>query len=211
MNRLHAEAHSQSLPPPLPIKAGEIFRWSLTRFAEVSVAEDTSDLRRAIHVRQALMIGFLIARPVRRRTLLCMKVGRHVIPDGGVYRLRFDAHEMKDGRARSFLLPAKLVPVMQAYLDRHRPVLANGNDTGALWLSQYGDPITEDGLSRELPKVTQKHLGVEMRPHAFRHVAATSVAETDPEHVNIIKDILDHATRHVSETLQPRPRPLSCN
>lgn len=209
VNRLHAEAHSQSLPPPLPIKAGEIFRWSLTRFAEISAAEYTSDLQRAIHVRQALMIGFLIARPIRRRSLLCMEVGTHIIPDGEGYRLRFDGHEMKDGRARSFLLPAKLVPMMQAYLDHHRPVLANGKDTNALWLSQYGDPITEDGLSRELPKVTQKYLGVEMRPHAFRHVAATSVAETDPEHVNIIKDILGHATLDMSQRHYNRAQGLS--
>ena len=32
------------------------------------------------------------------------------------------------------------------------------------------------------------------RPHAFRDIAATSIAEEDPAHVNIIADILGHST-----------------
>ncbi len=38
-----------------------------------------------------------------------------------------------------------------------------------------------------------------LRPHAFRHIAATSIAEADPEHVNIIRDLLGHATLDISE------------
>ena len=51
-----------------------------------------------------------------------------------------------------------------------------------------------------------------MRPHAFRHVVATSIAETDPEHVGIIKDILGHATLAMSEKHYNRATGISsCN
>lgn len=84
--------------------------------------------------------------------------------------------------------------------------------SAGLWISQYGNPLKEDGLSRELPKVVQRQFGVAMRPHAFRHVAATSIAETDPAHVNIIKDILSHATLAMSEKHYNRATGISsCN
>jgi len=74
------------------------------------------------------------------------------------------------------------------------------------------NPMTADGLSRELPKVTERHLGVALRPHAFRHVAATSVAETAPEHVNIIKDLLGHATLDMAQKHYNRATGISsCN
>ena len=33
---------------------------------------------------------------------------------------------------------------------------------------------------------------MELRPHAFRSIAATSIATEDPEHVSIIADVLRH-------------------
>ncbi len=175
-------------------------------------AGDVPPSVRAIRFRQALMIGFLIARPVRRRALLGMRVGKHLVPGNGRYDLCFQPEDMKDRKARSFLLPRDLVTPMDIYLDLHRPELVQGKACDALWINQYGNPITPDGLSRELPKVTMRHLGVEMRPHAFRHIAATSIAEADPEHVNIIRDLLGHATLDMSQKHYNRATGLSsCN
>ncbi|SLN67232.1 site-specific tyrosine recombinase XerC [Roseovarius litorisediminis] len=116
---------------------------------------------------------------------------------------------MKDRRARVFLLPKKLVGPMRDYLDRFRPTLAQDSEANALWLNQYGNAITPDGFSRELPKVTRRFLGVPLRTQAFRHIAATSIAETDPEHVNIIKDILGHVTLEMSERHYNRAQGVS--
>jgi site-specific recombinase XerD len=88
---------------------------------------------------------------------------------------------------------------MQAYLTTFRPLLLGDKLSNALWINQYGYGITPDGFSRELPKIVKCHLGVEIRPHAFRHIAATTIAERDPEHANIIRDILGHATLSMSE------------
>ena len=211
-NRLLAKANSIGLAEPYPITAAEIFKWSLSRIKEVTSDDDLSLLRQAIHFRQALMIGFLIARPVRRRTLLGMQIDRQIQASARGFELRFGAEDMKDKKAREFSLPTNLVGPMRRYLDHHRPVLLRGKSSDALWISQYGDPITPDGLSRELPKVTERHLGVALRPHAFRHVAATSIAEFDPEHVNVIRDILGHATLNTAEKHYNRATGISsCN
>ncbi len=51
-----------------------------------------------------------------------------------------------------------------------------------------------------------------MRPHAFRSVAATSIAEFDPANVNIIRDVLGHATLDMAEKHYNRANGISaCN
>ena len=208
-NRLLNAANHASLPPAKPISAPEILHWSLARMKEVEAAAYRSPRRRAIHFRQALMIGFLIARPVRRRALLGMELGTHLIAFDTGFQLQFRAEDMKDKRARSFAFPADLVAPMQAYLQIHRPLLLNGRADQAVWINQYGRAITPDGLSRELPKITERHLGIALRTHAFRHIAATSIAELDPEHVNVIRDLLGHATLTMSERHYNRATGLS--
>lgn len=210
--RLRRRLDDTSLPSRPEISADQVLNWSLRRLREVDAMDGVTDLRRAIWFRQALMIGFLISRPVRRRALLSMQLGRQIVaqPDG--YRLVFDAATMKDGRDRSYPLPQQLVEPMERYIEHHRPVLLRGGSSAALWLNQYGNALTPDGLARELPKVTERHLGVALRPHAFRHVAATSIAERDPEHVGIIREILGHATLRTAEKHYNRAQQVdSCN
>ncbi|NDR55683.1 tyrosine-type recombinase/integrase [Aliiruegeria sabulilitoris] len=199
VKRYQKLADRRSLPPALPISAGEIFHWSLTRLAEVEADETSHPLRKAVHFRQALMIGLLIARPVRRRALLAMQVGQHVVPTGQGFELRFGSEDMKDQKARRFSVPQELVEPMRAYLEVHRRILLAGKFSDAFWISQYGESLKPDGLSRELPKVIMRHLGLEFRTHAFRNIAATSIAEADPENVTIIRDLLGHSTMAMAD------------
>jgi integrase len=202
----------ESLPEAKPVTAQEIWRWSIDRLAEIDGPLALSPLQRAISYRQALMIGFLIARPVRRRALLAMTVERHLVRHASGFDVAFAAEDMKDGRARTAPLPQALVGPMGRYLHVHRPILLGDNVSPSLWISQYGQPLTADGFSRELPKVTERLLGVALRPHAFRHVVATSVAESDPEHINIVRDLLGHTTLDMAEKHYNRATGISsCN
>lgn len=210
--RLRARLDNETLAEAPVISAGNVFALALERMREVERDNALGDLRRAIRSRQALMIAFLIARPVRRRALLAMRVGFHLRETGDGFTLHFPANDMKDRRNHDFPSPPRLVVPMRRYLDVHRPVLLGGKISDHLWIGQYGNPITPDGLSRELPKVTQRILGVELRTHAFRHIAATSIAVEDPEHVGIIRDILGHATLATSFKHYNRARQIdACN
>lgn len=195
-----------------PIGANEIFEWSLLRLRDVDALEDVSDRQRAIWFRQALMIGFLISRPVRRRALLAMIAGLHITQTEEGYQLTFAAADMKDKQQHRYPLPAQLVAPMTRYLERHRRVLLADSKSAALWINQCGQPIMADGLAKELPKIKARHLGIALRPHAFRHIAATSIAEQDPEHVGVIRDILGHATLQMAEKHYNRAAGVSaCN
>ncbi|MBO9448556.1 site-specific integrase [Ruegeria sp. R14_0] len=208
-NRLNHRADHKSLPKPVPISANEVLGRSPLCLEDIEDDPSLNDLKRAIHFRQALMIAFLVSRPVRRRALLAMTEDQHLRKTKEGFKLIFSAEDMKAKKARWSPLPKALVNPMLTYLDRHRPILLGRKTSNALWINQYGDPITPDGPSRELPKVTKRPLGVELRPHKFRHIAATTIAETDPEHVGIIRDILGHATLDMAEKHYNRASGLS--
>ncbi|WP_170547160.1 site-specific integrase [Ruegeria arenilitoris] len=208
-NRLVHLADRKSLPKSIPVTADEVFVKSMHWLQDVEGDQSFSDIKRAIHFRAGLMIAFLISRPVRRRTLLALTTDRHLRKTSEGFEVHLSAEDTKDKKERWFTLPKVLVQPMVSYLDIYRPVLLGSKTSNALWISQYGDPITPDGLSRELPKVAQRLLGVELRTHKFRHIAATTVAETDPEHVNIIRDILGHATLDMSQKHYNRATGLS--
>lgn len=199
VTHLRLELGSGDLKPMPSIAASDIFRWSLRRMVDVDADQALTDVQRAIGFRWALLIGILISCPVRRRAFLAMTVTDHVVETGDGFQLRFAAADMKDEKARKFPLPHQLTDALQLYLAFYRPILLGNKQSDELWLSHLGKPLTEDGFSRAMPDFTERHLGVALRPHAFRHIAATSIAETDPLHVGIIRDVLGHATLDMAD------------
>jgi len=211
--RIAARSRSISLPPAKPISAGRIFRWSVTRLRELTEGRaDLSPVAHAIEFRRALLVGFLIALPVRRRAVCAMEADLHLVPVHSGFLVTFRAEDMKDKKERSAPLARELVEPLRLYLREIRPVLARGRASPGLWITHHGKAFSADGLASDIEITTARHLGVKLHPHAFRHIAATSIAEVDPEHVGIIKDILGHATLDMAERHYNRASGISsCN
>ncbi|MEP2530786.1 tyrosine-type recombinase/integrase [Shimia sp.] len=210
--KLLKKAKRHSLPPPHDIAAGEVLRLAIDWIERHDGNARYASKTQAIRFRQGLMIAFLVSRPVRRRTLLATSLEDHLKVQTDGFHLYYEAKDIKTRKPFDFPLPEVLILYMQRYLDVHRPLLLQGKSNNALWINQYGDPITPDGFSRELPKVTKRVLGLELRPHAFRHIAATTIAEVDPEHANIIRDVLGHATLNMANKHYNRAKGISaCN
>ncbi|MCV2880369.1 tyrosine-type recombinase/integrase [Sedimentimonas flavescens] len=198
-NKLYQRSDPYRLKPPIPITAHQLYHWSLDRLQALMNEEQLDPFERATAFRQALMIGILIWAPVRCRALMAMTVSGHVNRTSESYWLRFRAEDMKDKRARSYLLPEAFVGAMERYLQEVRPILLQGNLSDALWISRRGNPMSEDSFSGGLVLVTKREFGCELSPHSFRHIAATTIAECAPEHANIIRDVLGHATLAMAE------------
>jgi integrase/recombinase XerD len=141
----------------------------------------------------------LIATALRLRTFIAIDIEKHLSarPDG--FGLSFGPEDMKDKRSHEFELPAQLVEPMRRYLLEVRTVLLGGESSSRLWITQLGKPFTYRGFQGQLPRLTLREFGLVLRPHASRSIAATSIATEDPEHVNIIADVLRHSTLAMSE------------
>ena len=199
VKRLEANCDPRELKPRLGISATEIYAWAQTRMRDIDRIGWASELRRAALFRDALMVGLLIAIPLRLRTFIAIELERHLNLRTSGFVLSFAPEDMKDKKSHEFVLPAELAEPMQQYLRYYRPKLLGGKSSSRLWITHHGKPFTYWGFQRQLPQLTLKEFGIALRPHAFRSIAATTIATDDPDHVNIIADVLRHSTLAMSE------------
>ncbi|MDQ2762646.1 MAG: hypothetical protein M3Y22_03905, partial [Pseudomonadota bacterium] len=159
---------------------------------------------RAAAFRDGLMIALLAYRPMRGRNLASILCDQHLVRRGAVWWLAFPAAETKTRQALEFPFPANLVPGLHRYLEQYRPLLlARGRrpitPMTALWVSKQGTHMGYAAIGHQVRQRTAAVFGTSLSPHLFRDCAATEIAISAPEDVQIIKPILGHATLASSE------------
>jgi site-specific recombinase XerD len=152
-------------------------------------------LRRATMYRDGLMLATLAARPLRRCNLGMIELGHHLVRSGTGWRLVFAGHETKTGTPLELPWPGRLEVPLERYLDRHRPVLLDGQASDRLWISQGARPMTGRRIHRRVTAVTRRLFGQPINPHLFRDCFATSIAIRDPGHIRIAAILLGHSQR----------------
>lgn len=206
VRRLQAQCSHGELKPQAGVTASCISRWAFNQMQAAEDREDVSDKQRALLFRDGLMLGLLIARPLRARTFIAIEIDRHLIQQTDGFVLRFAPEDMKDRKAHDMPVPIDLSEPMRRYLSHYRPLLLQGAVTSRLWVSVRGGALSIRGFSTHLADVTLREFGEALRPHAFRHIVATTIALTDPEHVNITASILGHSTLEMSQKHYNRAR-----
>lgn len=197
--RLAVQCRHGDLKKRPGVSAREVYQTGFERMREAEADCASSARSKAVKYREGLTLALLAAHPLRLKTLLSLTVGRSVVKRHGVYWLDIAAADMKDGKDREFALPDDLSKAMELYLDHHRLVLLGAATADALWITKDGTPFSESGFSGQMAKLTKRLFGETMRTHAFRHVAATSIALEDPENVGIIANVLDHSSNGTAE------------
>src|SRR5262245_11828287 len=209
--RFRVRSNLGELKPRAGVTAPQIYQWALARMRQADAMDGITEIRRATLYRDGLMVGLLIARPLRLRTFIAIELGRHLVERSNGFLLRFAPEDMKDKKAHEYAVPAELVESLQRYLWVYRPNMLRQNSSQRLWITRNGDPFTYAGFQRHLPALTFREFGEALRPHAFRHIAATTIAIEDPEHVSIIADVLGHATLATSQKHYNRARGVEAN
>jgi integrase len=160
---------------------------------------DTMTGNPALLYRDGLIIALLAARPIRRRNLAMMRIGRHLLRDRVGYRLAFNDDETKSGMPLHLDLPQFLIPFIDAYLDRWRPAIAGAEGHDGLWASMKGCPMSGDALYDRVCIRTARAFGHAVNLHLFRDCVATTIALEDPANVGIAAELLGHASLAMTE------------
>lgn len=203
---LRAQCQHGRLKPRAGISARELYDWGLARMQASEAAKDLSDKVRAVRFREGLTVSLLIARPLRLRSFLNLEIDRHLIRRGGRSVITLAPEDVKDQKAREYPFPSGLERAMRRYLEWHRPILLDGTASRALWITKDGRPFSVPGFVGQLAKLTTREFGETLRPHAFRHIAATTIAIDDPEHYRIVASILGHSSLAMAEKHYNRAR-----
>jgi integrase/recombinase XerD len=156
----------------------------------------------AIRYRDGLMIALLGFRPLRRKNLAALEIGRHLIREGDGWFLIVPRTEVKKGTsAIEFAIPEFLSPYLATYLDVVRPRMLRRPTCNALWVSPCGDALTYSAIWPIFIRHTVRRLGIHIAPHDTRDAAATTWAVAAPDQIGVARDLLGHSdlrttTRH---------------
>jgi len=209
VNRLHgavprsADVRARLIPPR------ELLERAIRMMQAAARSDALLPQRRAVAFRDGLMIALLTAVPLRRRSFVNLRIGRHVVLAGDdVGLLRLDPADLKNGVAYDVPLPPALVPFLRRWLEVHRPVLLGAEENDHLWITAEGRPHSIHTIGTRIGALTERWFGRRMSPYLFRHAAATTVAIEAPEHVRLVAGLLGHSTLATSERFSNKARAI---
>jgi site-specific recombinase XerD len=126
--------------------------------------------------RDALMLAFLAARPLRLKNFTSLDIGGRFLRSGKGWLISIPGREVKNRQPLEFDLPDSLLPYVELYLNRVRPSFQKDRATQALWLTFEGRPMKAHSIHYRFIAKTKCLLGVSLNPHVLRDCAATSMA-----------------------------------
>lgn len=149
----------------------------------------------------SLQIALIAARPWRKRAFTLMELYVNLVKGTNSWRMIAHAHETKHRHYQSGLVPAKLVPNVETYIDIHRMVLCrlSGYKGPALWLNKEGLPMTPAQFFKSFTHLTKQKFGVPITVQAVRKIAATTMALHNPAEVHNVSGVLGHSRYRTSE------------
>lgn len=121
-------------------------------------------------------------------------------PNVPLYQFEFTEEETKAGREVMAVLPEILVPYVEEFLERFRPLLLNGEDPGTLFLNQWGNAISQQQLEESVQEATLKYLGKSVNPHLFRDIYAVEYLRDPDNHADYLtlSKILWHGSPEIT-------------
>jgi integrase/recombinase XerD len=164
-----------------------------------------NDRRRAITFRDGLIVAFLALRPLRIKNLAGLTLDRHLEKVGDTWVVHITPEETKASTPLEFPWPELLVPSLQLWLSRWRPVLCSRMGRWArpaepaLWISCDGSRMTMRAIYDRIVRITHEAFGVAINPHFFRDIAVTTLAFADPERVRVAAQLLGHRSFATTE------------
>ena len=199
VSRLSLQARPNTDKRSKLVPTGELYQFGIQHMVAAEQAAGSASLLKAVQYRDGFMIAFLAARPIRRSNLVSIRIDHHLVRNGDGWNLNFEAQEIKNRRPLELSFPNGLVPYLEQYLSRWRPILLQDQQTDRLWVTRYGKPLGDDLAYVRITKVTERAFGKKINPHLFRDCAATTIAIEDPDHVRIGATILGHANLKTTE------------
>jgi integrase len=173
------------------LPADQIYSGVLAQLSHLSESGlDTPRLR--IAYRDALMLGIVIACPVRLKNFAQTRLGHELVLKTGSWHLTFEDFSTKTGTTLKFHAPATLSPYISHYVERIRGEFPGATRHAGVWAGSKGAPLSEISIYGRMMIASKKLFGVAINPHSFRTIAATFLAETSKEDVYHAGRLLGH-------------------
>jgi integrase len=141
---------------------------------------------------QVFKSGLTVA-PMRIKNLASLHLGRHVVQTrpGGVRHIVIPAEEVKNRTPLAFEVSDALGHVLDVYLSRCRPLLADDPE-GFLFPARKGGAKPPGALAEQIKRTLRQETGIDLNAHAYRHLAALLFLREHPGEYETTRLLLGH-------------------
>jgi site-specific recombinase XerD len=134
------------------------------------------------------MLKLLVRVPLRQRNVREMQLGKHLAkdPTTGHWHLEFRGDELKVGNRGAQVNTYHVdlteycpewLPLLEEFLQVHRPKLPNATTSRYVFLSQHGKPHSGKSLHVDLSEAVAMRTRQRFYPHLVRSIWATEYLE----------------------------------
>lgn len=183
----------------------------LSLIAAAEHSPNLSDLKRAVGVRNGLMIAVLGLCPIRLKNFSALTIGATFRKIRNSWWIVLSAADTKENRPDERRIDDILAPAIERYLEIHRPLLMKGIAAHAgLWVaSNTGAPLSYSGAEWIMSSTTKSTIGVDVSPHLFRAAGSSTAATHDGSNPHLGSALLNHTDARVTEDHYNRATALS--
>ena len=155
---------------------------------EIDTILDLPDVNDPYGLRDRAILEVLYSTGIRRMELVNLTVQSIDQARGIVF-----VEQGKGQKDRVVPIGDRALDWVKRYMAGVRPELVAGEDDWTLFLTQYGEPFSNEGISRRVKKyIDRASLNKTGSCHLFRHAMATHMLENGAD-IRYIQEILGHS------------------
>lgn len=152
--------------------------------------------RSALMVQKALVHEILIHAPMRLDNLINLNLNRHIKRIKNSSRSQLfvviPADEVKNQEMLEYELPEPTVRLFDSYVNDYRPLLLKSMEEGWLFPGEVHGHKHQVTLRSQLIRIVEKHTGLRINPHLYRHIAAFFYLQANPGDYETVRRLLGH-------------------
>ncbi len=152
--------------------------------------------RSALMVQKALVHEILIHAPMRLGNLTTLNINRHFKRINTASRSQLfiviPADEVKNHEMLEYELPEPTVRLFDSYIKYYRSLLLKGADKGWLFPGEVDGHKHQVTLRSQLIRIVEKHTGLQINPHLYRHIAAFFYLQANTGDYETVRRLLGH-------------------
>ena len=146
----------------------------------------------ALLMQTALAVELLLMVPMRRKNLGRLHLEQHFSRTrNGVVHLVIPEHEVKNGTEIAAVLPPVTVRLRDLYVQRYRPLLL-AEPSPWLFPGVADRPKSLERLAWQISRTIQRHTGLLVNLHLFRHIAAKLLLDAKPGAYGVVRLLHGH-------------------
>jgi len=113
-------------------------------------------------------------------------------PAAQFWQFDFAPHETKPKRRIQAALPKQLIPLLEEYLQDHRPKLLKEADPGTLFVKSEGTAFNNSQITNLVSELTLRFGGKRVTPHLYRDIVAFTWLKAHPKDFLTVSKLLWH-------------------